>query len=136
MVVEAGKDPLSERDNADHHGGLWWKQRRASQAVEARVATLRQRNRPGRDCHASAARHEQMEQDRCVTNTSSENGDVELYERWGQAPRGRQSGAGLKPLQAAAVKSGGGERCSKRRDKIPSGVVRRGERKRTADDVS
>jgi hypothetical protein len=24
----------------------------------------------------------------CVTNTSSENGDVELYERWGQAPMG------------------------------------------------
>jgi hypothetical protein len=43
---------------------------------------------------------------------------------------------GLKPLQAAIVKSDGGERCSKRRDKIPSGVIRRGERKRTADEVS
>ena len=43
---------------------------------------------------------------------------------------------GLKPLQAAIVKSDGGERCSKRRDNIPSGRVRRGERKQTADDVS
>ena len=43
---------------------------------------------------------------------------------------------GLKPLQAAIVKSDGGERCSKRWDKIPSGVIRRGERKRTADEVS
>src|SRR6516225_1653699 len=34
------------------------------------------------------------------------------------------------------VKSDGGERCSKRRDKSPSGVIRRGERKRTADEVS
>jgi len=33
-----------------------------------------------------------------------------------QPPRGRQSGADLKPLQAAVVKSDGGERCSKRRD--------------------
>ncbi len=41
---------------------------------------------------------------------------------WGKAPRGRQSGAGLKPLQAAIVKSGCGERCSKRRDEIPSGM--------------
>ena len=32
---------------------------------------------------------------------------------WGKAPLGRQSGAGLKPLQAAIVKSGCGERCSK-----------------------
>ena len=48
----------------------------------------------------------------------------------------RQSGAGLKPLQAAVVKSDRGERCSKRRDKIPSGMIRRGERKRTADEVS
>jgi len=63
-------------------------------------------------------------------------------ERWscmrdeGGAPRRRQSGAGVKPLQAAVVKSDGGERCSKRRDLIPSGMIRRGERKRTADDVS
>src|ERR1700722_7514693 len=74
--------------------------------------------------------------DRCVTNTSSEKGGVGLYERWGRAPRGRQSGAGLKPLQAAVVKSDGGERCSKRRDLIPLGMIRRGERKQTVDDVS
>jgi hypothetical protein len=59
-----------------------------------------------------------------------------LYERSGWAPRRRRSGAGVKPLQAAVVKSDGGERCSKRRDKSPSGVIRRGERKRTADEVS
>ena len=53
-----------------------------------------------------------------------------------QAPRGPWSGAGLKPLQAAIVKSDRGERCSKRRDEIPSGVIWRGERKRTADEVS
>jgi putative transposase len=48
----------------------------------------------------------------------------------------RRSGAGVKPLQAAVVKSDGGERCSKRRDESPSGVIRRGERKQTADEVS
>ena len=52
------------------------------------------------------------------------------------AVRGRQSGVGLKPLRAAVVKSDRGERCSKRQDEISSGMVRRGERKRTADDVS
>ena len=39
--------------------------------------------------------------------------------------RGQRSGAAFKPLQAAIVKSDGGERCSKRWDKIPSGVIRR-----------
>ena len=45
---------------------------------------------------------------------------------------------GLKPLQAAIVKSDGGERCSKRWDKIPSECESRrgGARKRTADEVS
>jgi len=71
-----------------------------------------------------------------VSRTYPQTKGVELYERWGRAPRGRQSGAGLKPLQAATVKSGRGERCSKRRDKISSGEIRRGERERTADDVS
>ena len=72
----------------------------------------------------------------CVTNTIPKS---ELWSRMrdeGGPPRRRQSGAGVKPLQAAVVKSDGGERCSKRRDLIPSGVVRRGERERTADDVS
>src|SRR3954466_11255725 len=41
------------------------------------------------------------------------NQAVKLRERWGRAPRDRLSGAGLKPLQAAAVKSRGGERWSK-----------------------
>jgi len=50
--------------------------------------------------------------------------------------RGRLSGTGLKPLQAAVVKSDGGERCSQRRENIPAGEVERGERKRTADELS
>ena len=40
-------------------------------------------------------------------------GGAMLCERWGRAPRGRPSGAGLKPPQAAMVKSHGGERCGK-----------------------
>jgi hypothetical protein len=38
---------------------------------------------------------------------------VQLRERWGQAPRDRLSGAGLKPPQAAAVKTRGRERWRK-----------------------
>src|SRR5215510_4606072 len=38
-------------------------------------------------------------------------GGAQLYERWRRALRVRQSGADLKPPQAAAVKSRGGERC-------------------------
>jgi hypothetical protein len=38
----------------------------------------------------------------------SEVGDVELYERLGRAPRRRQSGAGVKPSQAAVAKGDGG----------------------------
>jgi hypothetical protein len=41
-----------------------------------------------------------------------------------------------KPPQAAAVKSLGGERCGKRRDENPASTVERGERKRTAAEVS
>ena len=43
---------------------------------------------------------------------------------------------GFFTLQAAIVKSDGGERCSKSRELISAGKIRRGERKRTADDVS
>ena len=39
------------------------------------------------------------------------NGYAQLCERWRRTLRGRQSGADLKPPQAAAVKSRGGERC-------------------------
>jgi hypothetical protein len=52
------------------------------------------------------------------------------------ALRVRQSGVDLKPPQAAVVKSDGGERCGKRRDMIPAGMVERGERKRTAAEAS
>ena len=41
---------------------------------------------------------------------------VKLRERWGPAPRDRLSGAGLKPVRVAAVKSRGGERRIKRSD--------------------
>ena len=41
---------------------------------------------------------------------------VKLRERWGPAPRDRLSGAGLKPIRAAAVKSRGGERRIKSSD--------------------
>jgi hypothetical protein len=41
-----------------------------------------------------------------------------------------------KPPQAAAVKSRGGERCGKAGTMIPTGMVERGERKRTVDEVS
>jgi hypothetical protein len=43
--------------------------------------------------------------------------------------------ADRKPPQAAGVKSHGGERCG-RQDMILAGMVERGERKQTADDVS
>jgi hypothetical protein len=39
-----------------------------------------------------------------------------------QAPRSRRSGAGFKPLRAAAVKSGGGEA---RRQRVVKGLFRR-----------
>jgi Reverse transcriptase (RNA-dependent DNA polymerase) len=38
---------------------------------------------------------------------------VMLCQRWGMAPRDRPAGGGLKPPQAASVKSRGGERCGK-----------------------
>ena len=41
-----------------------------------------------------------------------------------------------KPPQAAAVKSHGGERCGKSWNKILAGMIERGERKRTAVEVS
>jgi hypothetical protein len=52
------------------------------------------------------------------------------------ALRGRQSGVDLKPPQAAVVKSDGGERCGKSRNEISAGTIERGERKRTAAEVS
>jgi hypothetical protein len=52
-----------------------------------------------------------------------------------EALRVRQSGADLKPPQAAVVKSHG-ERCGKIGTKISIGVIERGERKRTAVEVS
>src|SRR5246127_970882 len=47
----------------------------------------------------------------CVTSYAGPHGAAQLYERWRRALRVRQSGADLKPPQAAVVKSDGGERC-------------------------
>src|SRR6476660_4943896 len=47
----------------------------------------------------------------CVTSNAGPHGEAQLYERWRRTLRGRQSGADLKPPQAAVVKSDGGERC-------------------------
>ncbi|MCA1707359.1 MAG: hypothetical protein LC808_30470, partial [Actinobacteria bacterium] len=76
--------------------------------------------------------------DDCVTRTQG-GIDVEdrtrravLCQRWRWALRDRPAGGGLKPPQAAPVKSRGGERCGKRRAVSPSGVSREGERERTS----
>jgi hypothetical protein len=45
------------------------------------LQALRRRDRSDDSDEPSAPWHQQMEQDRCVTNTSSKKGDVELYER-------------------------------------------------------
>ena len=71
----------------------------------------------------------------CATSVAGPNGGAQLYERWRRALRDRQSGADLKPPQAAVVKSNGGERCGDA-GLIPAGTVERGERKQTADEVS
>ena len=47
---------------------------------------------------------------------------VKLRERWGRAPRDQLSGAGLKPVRAAAVKSRGGERRIKSSGQDPEQV--------------
>src|SRR6476660_6842983 len=47
----------------------------------------------------------------CVTSNAGPHGEAQLYERWRRALQVRQSGADLKPPQAAVVKSDGGERC-------------------------
>src|SRR5262249_35170329 len=44
----------------------------------------------------------------CVTSIARPYGNAQLYGRWRRALRGRQSGADLKPPQAAVVKSDGG----------------------------
>jgi len=43
----------------------------------------------------------------CVTSAVMSTSGAQLYERWRRALRVRQSGADLKPPQAAAVKSRG-----------------------------
>ena len=57
---------------------------------------------------------------------------VVLCQRWRLALRDRPAGGGLKPPQAASVKSRGGERCGNGAPLSVSGVSREGERKRTS----
>jgi hypothetical protein len=52
-----------------------------------------------------------MSEEGRVSRAPSEYHGAQLYERWGRALRGRQSGVDLKPPQAAVVKNDGGERC-------------------------
>jgi hypothetical protein len=53
-----------------------------------------------------------------------------------RAINARESSADLKPRQAAAVKSRGYERCGNAGTMILAGMVERGERKQTVDEVS
>ena len=62
----------------------------------------------------------------CTSGTvRDEGGNILIYSAV------RQSGADLKPPQAAVVKSPGGERCGNVGTMIPAGKVEGGERKRT-----
>src|SRR5262249_8673213 len=63
---------------------------------------------------------------RCATCTRDEGGPFEVGDQV----------ADFKPPQAAAVKSRGGERCGNVGTMNPAGMVERGERKRTAAEVS
>src|SRR5215510_10820117 len=78
----------------------------------------------------------------CAAETDRKEGRtivpvVQLRERWGQAPRDRLSGADLKPLQAAAVKSRGRERWRKSSGHDPEQVcVRETSESKPADDAS
>jgi hypothetical protein len=63
----------------------------------------------------------------CTSGTvRDEDGNILIY-----SARSAVRCRGLKPLQAAVVKSDGGERCSQHRENIPAGEVRRGVRKQT-----
>ena len=61
---------------------------------------------------------------------------VKLRERWGRAPRDRLSGAGLKPVRAAAVKSRGGERRIKSSDQTEQVSVRKANESEPSEDAS
>jgi hypothetical protein len=61
---------------------------------------------------------------------------VKLRERWGRAPRDRLSGAGLKPVRAAAVKSRGGERRMKSSDQTEQVRVRKTNESEPSEDAS
>src|SRR5580700_9863501 len=61
---------------------------------------------------------------------------VKLRERWGRAPRDRLSGAGLKPVRAAAVKSCGGERRIKSSDQTEQVSVRKTNESEPSEDAS
>jgi hypothetical protein len=61
---------------------------------------------------------------------------VKLRGRWGRAPRDRLSGAGLKPVRAAAVKSRGGERRIKSSDQSEQVSVRKTNESEPSEDAS
>jgi hypothetical protein len=61
---------------------------------------------------------------------------VKLRERWGRAPRDRLSGADLKPVRAAAVKSRGSERRIKSSDQTEQVSVRKTNESEPSDDAS
>ena len=61
---------------------------------------------------------------------------VKLRERWGRAPRDWLSGAGLKSIRAAAVKSRGSERRIKSSDQTEQVSVRKTNESEPSDDAS
>ncbi|WGS19191.1 hypothetical protein [Bradyrhizobium sp. ISRA463] len=61
---------------------------------------------------------------------------VKLRERWGQALRDRLSGAGLKPVRAAAVRSRGGEHRIKSSDQTEQVSVRKTNESEPSEDAS
>src|ERR1700738_2107164 len=83
LVARDWPRPLSRHEIFNHHRRWWRKQRLAGSIVETRVSAALERTRDRYRGTPSAAWHQQVEQNRCVTNTSSKKGDVELYERWG-----------------------------------------------------
>jgi hypothetical protein len=61
---------------------------------------------------------------------------VKLRERWGPAPRDQLSGAGLKPIRAAAVKSRGGERRIRSSEYTEQVSVRKTNESEPSEDAS
>jgi hypothetical protein len=69
-------------------------------------------------------------------SVAGSNGCAQLYRDEGRSFGFGDQVADPKPPGAALVKSHGGERCRNVGTMIPAGMVERGERKRTVDEVS